>query len=522
MANDSITFFCPACSIKLTVPDSLAGVIGPCPSCRNQIQAPYPPPVAQQTEAPAYQPPVAPSYPPLATPSPAPAAAPSYPPTAAPIYPTPVAAASPAHSSAVLEAPAVPTYQPAPAASSPSYQTSPSSESHQAPMPAAAAPPVPVTPAPIPVSANVIPAQETPASPAVLRPEPRQLPQRTTTTDPVGKPMPETHPSAESTKAALGRSARPRPRKRVIRLLVPLVCIILLAALVFGLLSLLLNQKKTPLPNPAPSPKQVKIIPDEPIPPISSNSTKEDPLPTLPVSKPELPNIAGPPPELPAGIEPFDAQAAAYEVLEKFLTAKSLSERLPLIETKTTEPELAKSCLAGSLPASSNIASEFRETNAVEQVIDFYYSVDFDAGSNRLAPYTILVRKRGSSDFKVVADPFLDSYGGRLASYAKKPSEKAGIFQVIIYAVASCTDENVPNREKKLTLKMLPKEDTKEITRAYFGRQSKIGLMLEDGTYSISFGKARACTVMLRWNTEDRSDTPYLEAIDLKSLDWNP
>lgn len=334
--------------------------------------------------------------------------------------------------------------------------------------------------------------------------------------------MPETHPSAETTKAALGRSARPRPRKRLIRLLVPLICIILLAALVFGLLSLLLNQKKPPLPSPPPSPKQVKIFPDENISPNPNHSPKEEPIPTLPVSKPALPNIVEPPPELPAGIEPFDAQAAAQEVLEKFLTAKSLTERLPLIETKTTEPELAKSCLSGSLPASSNLFPEFRETNAVEQVIDFYYSVDFDAGSNRLAPYTILVRKRGSGDFKIVADPFLDSYGGRLTSYAKKPSEKAGIFQVIIYAVASCTDENVPNREKKLTLKMLPKEDTKEIARAYFGRQSKIGRMLEDGTYSISFGKARACTVMLRWNTEDRADTPYLEAIDLKSLDWNP
>ncbi len=41
MANDStITFDCPACDIRLTVPGSLAGVSGPCPSCGNQIQAP--------------------------------------------------------------------------------------------------------------------------------------------------------------------------------------------------------------------------------------------------------------------------------------------------------------------------------------------------------------------------------------------------------------------------------------------------------------------------------------------------
>jgi hypothetical protein len=321
----------------------------------------------------------------------------------------------------------------------------------------------------------------------------------------------------------MGRSARPRTPTRLIRLLVPLVCILVLAALVFGLLSLLLHQPKPVAPaSPAPGPKQVKILPDESYPPVPADRSKSDPAPSIPVSRPELPTLTEPLPEPPSGLEPLDSQKAAQDVLEKFLTAKSLPERLPLIETKTTEPELVKSCLSGALPASSNIVPEFRETNAVEQVIDFYYSVDFDAGSNRLSPYTILVRKRGNSDPKIVTDPFLDSFGGRLGTYAKTPSEKAGIFQVIIYAVASCNDENVPNREKKLTLKMLPKEDSKEIARAYFGRQSRIGRMLEDGTYSISFGKARPCTVMLRWNTEDRPETPYLEAIDLKTLDWNP
>ena len=46
--------------------------------------------------------------------------------------------------------------------------------------------------------------------------------------------------------------------------------------------------------------------------------------------------------------------------------------------------------------------------------------------------------------------------------------------------------------------------------------------MLENGTYSLSYGKAKACTVMLRWNTEDNPSMPYLEALTLKTLDWNP
>jgi hypothetical protein len=46
--------------------------------------------------------------------------------------------------------------------------------------------------------------------------------------------------------------------------------------------------------------------------------------------------------------------------------------------------------------------------------------------------------------------------------------------------------------------------------------------MLEDGTYSLSYGKAKACTVMLRWNTEEDPKMPYLEALLIKNLDWNP
>jgi hypothetical protein len=212
----------------------------------------------------------------------------------------------------------------------------------------------------------------------------------------------------------------------------------------------------------------------------------------------------------------------ATELLEKFLAAKTLAERLPMIETQTPAAELANSCLAGPLPPTSRIEIDAQESNAVEQVVDFYHNVDFDADDRPINPQTILVRTRGSGAPKVVIDPFLDAFGGRLAAYAKTPSDKAGVFQVTISAVASCNDEHVPNREKKLTLKLLPRDNTKEIARAFFGRQSKIGMMLEDGTYSLSYGKAKACTVMLRWNVEDQPESPYLEAIDLKTLDWNP
>lgn len=42
-AADTLTFRCPACDTSLRVPSSLAGVRGPCPQCRVEINAPQPP-----------------------------------------------------------------------------------------------------------------------------------------------------------------------------------------------------------------------------------------------------------------------------------------------------------------------------------------------------------------------------------------------------------------------------------------------------------------------------------------------
>lgn len=293
-------------------------------------------------------------------------------------------------------------------------------------------------------------------------------------------------------------------------------------ALVFGVLTVLNNQTKDPgsakpLQIPAPAP----ALPGTAV-PETAPGTPEPKTPALPVPQPEQPSIVEPPPELPEGIEPVTPSSQAREVLDKFLAAKTLAERLPFIETKTPQAELEASCLARPLPSSDKIYIETLENNAVEQVSDFYHSIDFIGENNQLNPHIILVRIRGAGSPKVVVDPFLDTYGGRLAAYAKGPVDQAGVFQVTVSALASCYNENVPNREKKLTLKLLPRDNEKAIAEAYFGRQSKIGLMLEDGTYSLSYGKAKACTVMLRWNKDDNPEKPYLEAIMLKTLDWNP
>lgn len=467
MATDTITFTCPACGIKLTVPTSFAGVTGPCPTCRVVIQAPYPAPVEVPVEAKSLAPLV----------------------------------------SAVSESQGgVPV----------SYVHAPSS------LPFAATPAY-LSPPPLQTPTQLEPISSAPTTPAALRPEPRQLPNRSNHGEPVAKQMPESNRDGASSKghAPLGRHLH--AKNRFVRFLLPLLFFLAAGALVFGVLTFLNSRQKPNSPGRSFAPSSASpILPSDTLPISPPPAPGENRIQSLPVPEPELPLIIGPPPTLADGIETITPSMAAMEVLEKFLAAKTLAERLPYTETQTPEAELAKSCLASPLPTTSKIEIDAQETNAVEQFIDFYHNVDFVVEGNPISSQTILVRSRGTGNPKVVVDPFLDTFGGRLAAYSKSPSDKAGVFQVTVSAVASCNEEHVPNREKKLTLKLLSRDNTKEITRAYFGRQSKIGEMLEDGTFSLSYGKAKACTVMLRWNTEDNPSMPYLEALTFKTLDWNP
>lgn len=224
-----------------------------------------------------------------------------------------------------------------------------------------------------------------------------------------------------------------------------------------------------------------------------------------------------------AAIEPqaVDGGIHALEILEKFLAMKTLEERMPHLETKRPEADLGSSVLIGSLPEVLKITVDVRETNVMEKVVDHYYQVDFSDGENGVNPQTMLVRIRASGEPKVVVDPFLDLFGGNFARYAEKPTEEAGTFQVIISAGAFCYDD-VPSPEKKFTLKILSREDTKEIAKAYFGKFSTIGAMLEDETSGLTYAQAKPCTLLIRWNMEDDPEKPFLEALDIKALDWNP
>ncbi len=309
---------------------------------------------------------------------------------------------------------------------------------------------------------------------------------------------------------------RNRPR-RFLRLLVPMLFVGLVFGVILGVKTFLQMDHS----NSTETAEMGEVI--RPI--IANDSgdtfedlTGEETAGGIPVGEPPMPSISDPDPVGDPGVDPG---IAAREMLEEFLEMKSLDERMPFIETQQDEAELVSSVLNGPLPEVQKITVDVRTTDPIEQLIDYYYYVDFADDDGGSTPQTMLVRTRGTQPPKVVVDPFLDLFGGRFARYAKTPVKEAGTFQVIISAGAFCYDE-VPAPEKKYTLKILARDDAKEIAKAYFGKASKIGEMLEDESSGLAYGQATPCTVFLRWNIEDDPENPFLEALDIISLNWNP
>jgi hypothetical protein len=153
--------------------------------------------------------------------------------------------------------------------------------------------------------------------------------------------------------------------------------------------------------------------------------------------------------------------------------------------------------------------------------VDTFFRVVFIDG-NRKNPCDVLVRRRGSQDPKVVVNPFLDLFGGRLANFAAKPVERPGTFHAFVTALHTCSDTRIPNADNKFTLKLTASIEGPAIAFAHFGRGSAIAENLKSDRPGLRWGSAKPCTLTLVWNTRDNPEYPYLEAASIKAFNWNP
>lgn len=246
----------------------------------------------------------------------------------------------------------------------------------------------------------------------------------------------------------------------------------------------------------------------EPIDPASSLLTPQNPA----VQEPQLVTTEA---------VVTDPRAAAIEVLSDFLAMENMQDRLPLLESKLDSASLNDSVLNTSLPAVAKVTIDIRKNHPSQEIVDYYYNVNFLRDDDEIDPHTILVRTRGNEAPKVVVDPFLDTFGGRFERFARKTSQEPTEFQVIISAGAFCYDD-IPSANSKFTLKILARDDGKELGRAYFAKDSSIGELLESASSGIAYGQAIPARIRIAWNLSENPEKPYLEALEIISLSWNP
>lgn len=285
------------------------------------------------------------------------------------------------------------------------------------------------------------------------------------------------------------------------------------------------KQLEIPEVNPAAAPVLVKlkaiplpIVPDEIVPEKKVSESLVVPSP-----------IEDPPKEI-IQVKPKSAARLAVEeklhgldarlILDLFLNVKTLDERVPLMFSRTASDELELSCLAKPLLPVTRTQLEYRDVDSQTGVVDSYFSVLFEGSASLVNPQILLVRQQREEPAKVLVDPFLDLYGGRLMAFAAKPVEQTKTFEVYVSALAHCKDPEVPGYQSKMTLSLQAQDHGAVLAKAYFDKKSKIAELLEDGTFRLSYGQPIPCRVLLKWNVSENPSRPYLEAVEIKAFEW--
>ena len=241
---------------------------------------------------------------------------------------------------------------------------------------------------------------------------------------------------------------------------------------------------------------------------------------------------SAPPSEVKATVDPaldprippegMDVRAFIQEsadVLKQFLNAKTLAERLPLIETKTPREELETSVLNRPIPTRDRFQSTEIRFDKIGGASDVVFLGQFELPTAGAESNVIVVRKRGTQSPKVIVDPFLDGYGGRLRDFATTPSANQRTFQVIASFFDFCNENRVPNAAAKFTAKLSEAPGRPEIAEAYFAKLAPVKERLEK--LGVRYGHSTGVTFTLRWNAEEDTAKPFLEVVSVQSLDWN-
>jgi hypothetical protein len=224
---------------------------------------------------------------------------------------------------------------------------------------------------------------------------------------------------------------------------------------------------------------------------------------------------------VPVAPAPFDPTNPS-SVLEKFLGARSLKERLPILTNSVySHEELSNSPLGGALPEIVNRRSIHYMEDRNERRKEHFFEVFFQLDPNeRAVPILIQLNDWGDGAIRVHTDAFLDLFEDRLGKFAASPVEGARTFHVVADAYKHCFDEIIPQWEKKSFLKLRTHPRMAPRLIAYFSRTSSLADEIS-APNALPWGESGICTVTVRWNTEV-PERPFVELIRINGFTWNP
>ncbi|MBK1831139.1 hypothetical protein JIN77_10405 [Verrucomicrobiaceae bacterium R5-34] len=250
-----------------------------------------------------------------------------------------------------------------------------------------------------------------------------------------------------------------------------------------------------------------------PAPPDAVTETSAEPAPTTDLKSPPQ-----------AGSLVKDQRFLANEVLDQFLNASTLEERLKVMtQSRYTPEQLANSALAGKLkPIKSNYFADMIPRLEDEMRQYRYYVTFEDEEELRSRQRLVLqvVERPGIHPPRVNGDAFLEHYEKRLKSFGLNPTKKTTTFHCVAEARTADLAKNLPEDLKDGMIRFVIKDHPRS-QAAFDAFLSKNSPMMDriGPRADFPYVEARYCIMSFRWNTS-RPDQPFIELIDIAAMGW--
>lgn len=212
----------------------------------------------------------------------------------------------------------------------------------------------------------------------------------------------------------------------------------------------------------------------------------------------------------------------ASRMVEQFLAATTFEERMMYVQSRQSHDQLRNTILSRKWPT-AHITPGAQVSHPEQRLVEYYFEVRFGENSiNFPRKATLLVHQRASNEPKIIVEPLLDTVGGRLREFAKRPSSAPQDFYVIMDARVKCFDDKIPNSDRKCTFFLRPHMGGEDIATAYANEISATRKEFDNPLTGLKWKNPMPVLVTLQWNTTEDYTRPFIEVLEIKSKTWSP